>query len=164
MQVLRRNITGLKQRSVVSSFICTPRQSPDGFKVAIFKRSDQVRVYKNKWAACSGSIDTTDADPLAAAWREVQEETSLTPADLSLLRAGKSYSIIDEELATDWTIYPFAFTLKPGAKEIVLDWEHTEYKFIPPADIEKYDTVAHLPKSLGQALEGADGELALGGS
>ena len=36
----------MKQRSVVSSFILTPSSSPNGQKVAIFHRSNEVRTYQ----------------------------------------------------------------------------------------------------------------------
>ncbi|KAI9760546.1 MAG: hypothetical protein M4579_001631 [Chaenotheca gracillima] len=174
-----------RKRFVVSSFICKRTDTHGELLVSIFKRSDQVRSYKfvpnpgltparseprsgatdtslppcrEKWAACSGSIDATDTNPLAAAWRELEEETTLTSTDLTLLRPGKSYSIVDEELNTEWTIYPFAFLLRPGpkTKTITIDWEHTEHRFIRPEELQSYDTVPHLSASLCRVVVTAD--------
>ncbi|KAI9880913.1 MAG: hypothetical protein M1830_009981 [Pleopsidium flavum] len=146
-----------RQRSVVSSFLCYGDEGTNNFRVSIFKRSDLVRSYKNKWAACSGSIENSDPNPLAAARREIREETTLTSADITLLRAGKSYSIVDEELNTEWTIYPFAFLLRDegkGRAGIVIDWEHTTYALVKPEEVEERDTVPHLSKSLERVLVG----------
>ncbi|KAI9834567.1 MAG: hypothetical protein M1819_002943 [Sarea resinae] len=145
-----------RKRRVVSSFICTPPDDPKGFKVVIFKRSDKVHTYKGKWAACSGSIELDDKDPLAAAKREIEEETNLNANDLTLLRAGKPFSIVDDSYDTEWTIYPFAFELKPGAKDVVIDWEHTESRFVPPAEVKDFETVPHLTMSLYRSVVGKD--------
>lgn len=80
----------------------------------------------------------TDTSPEFAARREISEETTLTDDDISLMRKGKPFSLTDDELKTRWTIYPFAFQLKEGAKAIKFDWEHTEYKFVKPEDVYNY--------------------------
>ncbi|KZF20324.1 nagb/rpia/CoA transferase-like protein [Xylona heveae TC161] len=150
----REKTSGRRERQVVSSFICQPANSPDGFNVLIFKRSDKVHTYKNKWGACSGGIDPTDPSPLAAAWREIQEETGLTEKELSYQRTGKPFTIVDESINTQWTIHPFSFLLKEGAKPVVIDWEHTDSRYVPPEEVKTYDTVPHLPTSLSRVLVG----------
>ena len=62
---------------------------------------------------------------------------------------------MDEELKTEWTIFPFAFLLRDGGRGrdgIVIDWEHTTYAFVPPEDVDKHDTVPHLSISLERVL------------
>lgn len=74
-----------------------------------------------------------------------------------MLRAGKSYSIVDEELNTEWTIFPFAFLLVEGGKGkngIVIDWEHTTFDFVRPEEVDERDTVPHLSISLERVLVG----------
>jgi len=64
---------------------------------------------------------------------------------------------VDEELNTEWTIFPFAFMLVEGGKgkyEIVIDWEHTTYDFVRPEEVDERDTVPHLSISLGRVLVG----------
>ncbi|KAH8811086.1 hypothetical protein F5884DRAFT_781130 [Xylogone sp. PMI_703] len=142
-----------RQRAIVSSFICTSPQSKEGLTFALFKRSQDVSTYRGKWAVCSGSIDPNDASPEHAAQREILEETTLTvPDDIQLLRRGKPFSLIDEELNTEWTIHPFAWELKPEAKPITFDWEHTEYKFIRPGDLESYEHVPQLEIGMCRVL------------
>ncbi len=107
---------------------------------------------RGKWAVCSGSIDPTDTSPAFAAKREIQEETTLDDNDITLLRRGKPFSLIDEKLETEWTIHPFAWELKPNAKPIQFDWEHTEYQFIKPEDIEKYEHVPQLEVGMKRVM------------
>ncbi|KAK4245123.1 Methylthioribose-1-phosphate isomerase [Corynascus novoguineensis] len=121
-----------KKRSVVSSFIF----KFDGGQpqVALFRRSDKVSTYRQHLAPISGSINPADASPLAAAWREIREETTLTPESLSLLRQGKSYSFRDESIRREWTVFPFLFRLKTPEDEqrIRIDWEHDGWEWHHP--------------------------------
>lgn len=100
-------------------------------------------------APISGSIDSADASPLAAAWREINEETTLTPLSLTLLRQGKSYSFCDESVGREWTIYPFAFILKPsekGREGIVIDWEHEGWDWYDPLRVEDSEEFGGVPR------------------
>ncbi|KAE8445917.1 hypothetical protein EG329_012696 [Mollisiaceae sp. DMI_Dod_QoI] len=153
--------SNLRQRSVVSSFICTAPNSPSGFTFALFKRSQDVSTYRGKWAVCSGSIDKTDLSPAAAAKREILEETGLSDSDISLLRRGKPFSLTDEALQTRWTIHPFAWQLKEGAKEIKFDWEHTEYRFVKPEALKNYEHVPQLEVGLERVVVSPKTEKAL---
>jgi translation initiation factor 2B subunit (eIF-2B alpha/beta/delta family) len=95
-------------------------------------------------APISGTISPSDATPLAAAWREISEETTLTPTSLTLLRQGKSYTFQDPSLRREWTVFPFMFLLKDPAYEqrIQLDWEHDAWAWYDP------DTVITSPDTL----------------
>ncbi|KAL9617275.1 MAG: hypothetical protein Q9160_007902, partial [Pyrenula sp. 1 TL-2023] len=86
----------------------------------------------DKLAPISGSIDETDASPLAAAIRELREETFLaTPADLKLSLRGHSFSISDPSIGRQWTVYPFSWILKPASEQkISIDWEHSTWEWI----------------------------------
>ncbi len=85
-------------------------------------------------APISGSIEASDPSPLAAAWREISEETTLTPASLVLLRQGKSYTFSDPSVRREWTIFPFLFRLRIPADEqrIHTDWEHEAWGWHDP--------------------------------
>lgn len=104
------------------------------------------------WAVVSGSIDPDDPSPQAAAWREIQEETTLTRSDLELMRQGKSYLLPDESIGREWTIYPFAFRLKDlseggkGEEGITLDWEHDEWAWYDPMDVEDSESFGAVPR------------------
>jgi translation initiation factor 2B subunit (eIF-2B alpha/beta/delta family) len=55
-------------------------------------------------------------------------------------------------LKTEWTIHPFAWELKPHAKPIKIDWEHTEVQFVKPADLPKHDHVPLLEVGMNRVL------------
>ena len=81
---------------------------------------------------------------MAAAWREISEETTLNPGSLTLLRQGKSYSFSDASVKREWTIYPFLFRLKTPADEqrITIDWEHEDWGWHDPDQVIKDETYA----------------------
>ncbi|KAK4097736.1 nagb/rpia/CoA transferase-like protein [Parathielavia hyrcaniae] len=133
------------KRSVVSSFIMkTEHGSP---RVALFQRSDRVSTYQHHWGPISGTISRSDPTPLAAAWREMAEETTLTPASLSLLRQGKPFTFRDASVRREWTIFPFLFQLKhephehqqEQQKQIQTDWEHEAWAWHDPDAVIRGD-------------------------
>ena len=80
---------------------------------------------------------------------------------MTLLRRGKPFSLVDEKLKTQWTIHPFAWELKPNAKQIKLDWEHTDYRFVRLDDLGKYDHVPQLEVGLKRVMVSAETEKGL---
>ncbi|KAJ6114003.1 hypothetical protein N7523_007320 [Penicillium sp. IBT 18751x] len=129
----------LQRRRVVSSFIFSLQDRPC---VALFRRSDSVNTYPHRLAPISGSIEPSES-PVAAAWRELKEETTLTPRDIELWRHGKPYTFSDPSVGRQWTIYPFAFRLKQsdeggrGEAGIHIDWEHDGWAWFDPRDIKE---------------------------
>lgn len=105
----------------------------------------------------SGSIDPEDPSPQAAAWREIQEETTLTRSSLELMRQGKSYILPDESIGREWTIHPFAFRLKEpseggkGEEGINLDWEHEDWAWYDPMEVKDSESFGAVPR-LGESL------------
>lgn len=163
----------LQERSVVSSFIFSAANGNP--RVALFRRSEKVNTYqyvsfprcprietnchRHHLAPISGSIEQHES-PLAAAWREIREETSLTSQDIELWRQGKSYSFSDPSVGRRWTIYPFAFRFKSpseggrGESGIKIDWEHEEWTWHEPKDVvddENFGGVPRLAESLRRA-------------
>lgn len=164
----------LKHRSVVSSFIFklppsylppSPSSSPSSPSsnpgdnsvqkplVALFKRSDKVSTYTHHHAPISGSIESTDPSPLAAAWREINEETTLNSSDLKLLRHGKPYTFSDESVGREWTIWPFGYLLKDPAgngegseKRIKIDWEHEGWAWFDPLEVQDTEEFGGVPR------------------
>ncbi|KAK2135209.1 hypothetical protein NOF04DRAFT_1340408 [Fusarium oxysporum II5] len=102
----------------------------------------------------SGSVDDTDADPLATAWRELAEETTLTHDSLRLFRKGKPFSFADESIGREWTVNPFGFVLKSGSDGgrgeagIKIDWEHEGYEWFDPDAINDSDDFEGVPRIL----------------
>ncbi|KFZ16977.1 hypothetical protein V501_01966 [Pseudogymnoascus sp. VKM F-4519 (FW-2642)] len=148
MAEVKKTTPKMRQRDIVSSFLCAPPVEEGG-------------QHRGKWAVCSGTIEATDASPLAAAYREIAEETQLTPPSISLLRRGRPFTLRDETISTDWTIHPFAFLLASPDTPITIDFEHTEYTFVTPSQLSEYDTVPALADTTLRVLPGAEVEDAL---
>jgi len=148
----------ITKRAVAGSFLFKISNGDDRqAKVALFRRSGKVRTYQHKLAPCSGSVEKDDPSPLDAALREINEETTLTPSSLDLLRVGKPYSFIDNSLRREWTVNPFAFRLKDvsdggkGEEGITLDWEHDGVEWFDPRQVngsEEFGGVPNLITSL----------------
>ncbi|KAJ2996782.1 hypothetical protein NUW58_g863 [Xylaria curta] len=143
----------IKKRVVAGSFLF---KIPDGddkqARVALFRRSNKVRTYQHKLAPCSGSVENDDSSPLAAALREIQEETTLPASSLELLRVGKPYAFTDESIGREWNINPFAFRLKTaaeggkGEEGIKLDWEHDGIEWFDPMEVNGSDEFGGVPR------------------
>ncbi|KAF4974316.1 hypothetical protein FZEAL_8766 [Fusarium zealandicum] len=146
----------LKHRAVAGSFIFKfPDDDTDRKPlVALFRRSGKVNTYQHKYAPVSGSVEETDETPLATAWRELHEETTLTGKSLRFFRQGKPYSFSDESIGRTWTINPFGFVLKSdkdgglGEAGIKLDWEHEGYEWFDPDTVNESDEFEGVPRIL----------------
>ncbi|RKU49072.1 hypothetical protein DL546_003842 [Coniochaeta pulveracea] len=140
----------LSHHTVVSNFII--KYENDKPLVALFRRSDKVNTYQHHLAPIAGGVEKTDPSPLAAAWREIQEETTLTSTSLELLRQGKNYSFSDESIGRAWTIYPFAYRLKTpeeggkGEQGIQIDWEHEGWGWYDPLQVEDTEEFGGVPR------------------
>ena len=108
-------------------------------KFLILKRSMLVGSFQGYWSCVSGYREKNE-EPLETALREILEETRKIRDCLTLLKsAGPFYSEIPAVIfESHW--YLFA----SEDKEISLDWEHDEFKWIKPAEIGKFKTVPWL--------------------
>ncbi|KAK6584715.1 hypothetical protein PZA11_002939 [Diplocarpon coronariae] len=148
-----RHASNVRQRAVVSSFICSPpSDSEPGLKFALFKRSKDLSTYPDKWAVCSGSIEPTDANSLEAAKREILEETKLQDSDITLLKSGTPYNLVDGELGTEWIIHPFLWQIKEGARSIQIGPEHSKYEFVAKEALSDYPHVPNLEMGLWRVM------------
>ncbi|KAI1277006.1 hypothetical protein F5Y07DRAFT_364803 [Xylaria sp. FL0933] len=143
----------LEKSVVVGSFIF---KIPDGdrtqAKVALFRRSGRVATYRHKLSPCSGRVEQYDQSPLAAALREIREETNLPASSLELLCTGKPYSFTDESITHEWSIHPLAFRLKDieeggvGERGISLDWENEAIEWFDPMQVNGSPEFGGVPK------------------
>jgi len=103
-------------------------------KILILKRSEKVSTNQGLWAGVSGYIEDGEA-PLQTARKEIREETAVENAELL-----KSGEILKVRSGTRlWCIHPFLF--EPASADITIDWEHTDYRWIDPDDIDHGTTV-----------------------
>ena len=83
----------MQEAKVVTCFLL--RHTAAGDEVLLLRRSQQVGTYRGRWAGVSGYLE--EADALAQAYREVEEEAGLTHEEVSLLRAGEPLVVLDAE-------------------------------------------------------------------
>jgi 8-oxo-dGTP diphosphatase len=132
----------LEEKHVVTCFL------ESGGKLLLLRRSQQVGSYQGKWAGVSGYVESP---PDEQAVIEIREETRLDAGDIRLLKTGEPLVIDDEELGTRWVVHPFLFHVNTPEK-VKIDWEHKEYRWINPVDIDTYDTVPGLKNTLERVL------------
>jgi len=103
-------------------------------RILALKRSEKVSSCQNMWAGVSGYIEPGET-PLQTAMKEVEEETSvhgcrpIRQADPILVRQSDMV----------WVIHPFL--MECPTESITIDWEHTEYRWISPSQVDEHVTV-----------------------
>ncbi|UCC92782.1 MAG: NUDIX domain-containing protein, partial [Thermoplasmata archaeon] len=105
---------------------------------------------KGKWAGVSGYVEV-DETPMETAYKELEEEVSARPDQIRLVRQAEPLTFLDTEHDTEWVVHPFLF--EDLGVEVVLDWEHTEARWIAPEEIGDFDTVVSLKRTLEAALD-----------
>ena len=108
-------------------------------------------TYTGKWACVSGYIEEGET-PLETAFKELSEEIGFGKDDVELIREGDQVLAEDNEIL--WTIHPFLFAAKK--QEVVLDWEHKEYKWILFEELENYSTVPKLNETILSVIREED--------
>jgi 8-oxo-dGTP pyrophosphatase MutT (NUDIX family) len=131
-------------RQVVTCFL--RRRGPQGeTQILILRRSGRVGTYRGRWAGISGYLEADT--PLAQALTEIREETALMADDVRLVRAGEPLPVEDKEAGLSWLVHTFLFDLISG-REVKLDWESVEARWIAPEELPAYDTVPALEEAL----------------
>jgi len=119
-------------------------------QILLLKRSDKVRTYQGKWCPVTGYLE--ELKPIRKkALEEVQEETGISGKSIASIHIGKPYEFKDPKLGVTWIDHPVLLELKKKP-DIELDWEHTEYRWINPEELDNFDTVPELHKTLENAL------------
>lgn len=136
-------------RPVVTAFLM------HGGKVLLLRRSAKVRTFPGLWAGVSGSIPS-GVEPLAQAYREIEEETGIPHEGLTLCARGEPLLVQDEE-GREWLVHPFAFCVADPAA-VRLDWEHTEMRWIEPEAMRGLAMVPGLWEVWERVCSGKEGE------
>lgn len=71
--------------ALVDAAVLVPLVQRDALNVVLTRRIDELRHHAGQVSFPGGRVDATDADPVAAALREAQEEIGLAPAQAQLL-------------------------------------------------------------------------------
>ncbi|MEE8620992.1 MAG: NUDIX pyrophosphatase [Syntrophobacteria bacterium] len=120
-----------------------------GSKILVLKRSREVGTYKGHWAGVSGYLESDD--PLKQAYTEMAEEVGLSEQDVTLLKAGKPFEIVDDAQGLAWRVHPFLFAVHEPDK-IRLDWENIARRWILPEEIDQLKTVPALKETLDRVI------------
>ena len=112
-----------------------------GGEVLLLRRSDDVGSYPGRWGAVAGHAE---GDPDAAARVEVAEETGLDD-NVTLLRRGEAFAVVDADRGTRWVVYPYLFESDNRAVET--NWENHEHEWVHPTEIRRRETVPDLWES-----------------
>ncbi|MBS3772669.1 MAG: NUDIX domain-containing protein [Candidatus Thermoplasmatota archaeon] len=117
--------------------------------VLLLRRSNRVRTYRGKWACVSGYLEEGEK-PEERAVIEIEEETGLTGSEVRLEKTATPVAFTDETAGVDWRVHPFLFTTTN--RDIAIDWEHQEYRWVAPSALERYDTVPRLGEVVNRLL------------
>jgi len=112
----------------------------NGADVLLLRRSDAVSSYSGQWGAVAGHAE---GDPEAAAREEIREETALDPdADVTLVRRGEPFEVVDDDLGTRWVVHPSLFDAR--TRDVTTNYETTEGEWAPATEIHRRETVPAL--------------------
>jgi len=115
-------------------------------KILLLKRSQKVKTMKNLWAGISGLIEG-DEEPLSRAKIEIFEEVGIEETNIKLIKEGGSIVIESPQYVNhQWEVFPFLFSCKN--REIKLNWENSDSKWIEIDEINNFSTVPSLDKVL----------------
>ena len=115
-------------------------------KILLLKRSQKVKTMKNLWAGISGLIEG-DEEPLSRAKIEIFEEVGIEDTNIKLIKEGGSIVIESPQYVNhQWEVFPFLFSCKN--REIKLNWENSDSKWIEIDEINNFLTVPSLDKVL----------------
>ncbi|MDD1747907.1 MAG: DUF126 domain-containing protein [Methanomassiliicoccales archaeon] len=129
------DLRGVKGHRVVTSLLMHQG------RLLVLKRSDKVSTCQGKWAGVSGYIEPGE-EPLQTAVKEIEEETTVTGAKLA--RSAATVTVRQGE--NIWAIHPFLF--ESPTDQITIDWEHTEYRWVQPSQMQGLDLVPGFQRVL----------------
>lgn len=127
------NMSVIRPRLVVTNILLHQDQ------VLLLKRSQKVRTFRGRWGGCSGHVEA-DETVEQASYKEIQEETGFKKSKLQLLARGEP--VLIERPHGAWLIHPFLYAT--DSTEVRLDWEHSEFRWVRPEEVEGYDAVPGL--------------------
>lgn len=115
-----------------------------GDRIGLFKRSRLVTGDAGRWHCVTGYLPA-GTDPLEHARVELVEETGLDGDDIVLVRRGDGL-VLPCRRGPAWQVFPFLF--RAARSGLALNWEHDEYRWVRPAEVDGLETVSWLPDVL----------------
>ena len=134
----------MHRTKIVTSFL------KNSEKILLLKRSEKVKSMKNLWAGISGIIEG-DEEPFSRAKIEIFEEVGINESKIALIKKGDKLVIESPQYTNhQWEVYPFLFSC--DSREIKLNWENSDSKWISIGELDNFRTVPSLDKVLTRLL------------
>ena len=132
----------MHKTKIVTSFL------KNSDNILLLKRSEKVKSMKNLWAGISGIIEV-DEEPIKRAQIEINEEVGIEESDITLVKEGNKILIKSPQYTNhQWEVYPFLFSCTK--REIKLNWENSDSKWICMNELSNFRTVPSLDKVLAR--------------
>jgi 8-oxo-dGTP pyrophosphatase MutT (NUDIX family) len=132
----------MHKTKIVTSFL------KNSDNILLLKRSGKVKSLKNLWAGISGIIEG-DEKPIKRAEIEIFEEVGIRKSKITLVKEGEIILIESPQYVNhQWEVYPFLFSC--SNKEIKLNWENSDYRWINMNELNNFTTVPSLDKVLSR--------------
>ena len=132
----------MRKTKIVTTFLT------NSDKILLLKRSQKVKSMKNLWAGISGIIEGNE-QPLERAKIEVYEEVGIKESNIELIKEGKIILIESPQYENhQWEVYPFLFSC--SNKEIKLNWENSDSRWISINELNNFTTVPSLDRVLAR--------------
>jgi 8-oxo-dGTP diphosphatase len=112
----------------------------NGNKILILKRSPSTKTMQNVWAGISGYLESSE-DLLSRALFEIYEETKINRNELIL---DKILDQITVNIKPDLTLLIQPFYFLATTRDVILNWEHTEFRWISSYELDEYEFVPRL--------------------
>jgi 8-oxo-dGTP diphosphatase len=118
-------------------------------EVLVLRRSMKVKTMQEKWAGVSGFLEKNE-DLLSRALIEIYEETRINKDDLILRKIFNQFGVqIHNELMI--IIQPFCFV--SNTRNVVLDWEHSDYYWMNKKEMDNFEFVPRLKQIISRCFE-----------
>ena len=132
----------MRKTKIVTSFLINSEE------ILLLKRSEKVKSMKNLWAGISGIIEDNEK-PIKRAKIEILEEVGIEELDITLMKEGNKILIESPQYVNhQWEVYPFLFSC--SNKEIKLNWENSDSRWIRINELNNFTTVPSLDRVLAR--------------
>ena len=132
----------MHKTKIVTSFLKNSEE------ILLLKRSQKVKSMKNLWAGISGIIEVNE-NPIKRAQIEIFEEVGIKESNITLVKEGQIILIESPQYENhQWEVYPFLFSCTK--REIKLNWENSDSKWIKMNEMNNFMTVPSLDKVLAR--------------
>lgn len=122
-------------------------------RILLLRRSAKVGTFQGTWAGVSGYVEGDEVF-LERALKEIIEEVGI--ADPVLATTGEPvYARNGDRL---FIVHPYIFEV--DTRNVRLNWEHAEYRWVKPAEISAFKGVPKLAEAYQSAANGVPARMA----